>query len=426
MRQDPSEWIMTPEQYEWLARIFRFIPKEINTSEDKEKLAPGELGINYKRGEIWVRNPHTGKIFCPNSVEFWKSISAKYNPKTKILNADTVRGITFYTDLIELEHLDTSYTPDTVIRQMYAPAILYAPVQYDNFEAINWPSASGMVYVVKITEEYVIIRYYADGSNLEYEGRYNQAKHLFEGWVLSSGNPDDYFSDSEGGGDHTNINLNISQLYDLMTVIVHVTEELSPGADLSVNNGPAKPILWQTGQPLDTEVAANTTIMLIYDELRDAWIMLNSTDSVTAAILRIVLERVADALKKVDDSKSDMETKVDEKLEEIDTRVDTKLKELSEKYDRLLENMSNTIITRPGNLVPVISYFEAGHDNIDAVETIDDFDGSVDVLLVNYGQTILRAGMDYSVVNNGIALTDKIKLMKGDILQFIVMKQAKS
>lgn len=425
MRRDPENWTLTEEQYQWLSKIFRFIPKEINTSQDRDKLAPGELGINYKTGEIWVRNPHTGKIFCPNSVEFWKSISKKYNPRTQILNADTVRGITFYTDLIELEHADTSYTPDTVIRQMWAPAILYAPVQFDNFEGLNWPSNSGMVYVVKIAEENVIIRYYADNSNLEYEGRYNRAKHLFEGWVLSSGSPDDYFSETEGGGDTTNITIN-NELKDLMCVIIHVTEELYPGATISVNGGDPKPIIFQNGLPLDTEIVANTTIMLIYDALRDAWILMDSTDSASAVILRIALERVADALKNVNQSVGDMEKHVQEKMDEIDRRINARLLELSEKYDRLLENMSNTIITRPGNLVPIISYYEAVHDDVKVIDTIEDFDGSVDKLLVNYGQTILRNGLDYSITGNGITLTGEFSLAVGDILQFIVMKQAKT
>lgn len=426
MTRDPSNWTITEEQFQWLSKIFRFIPKEINTTEDRDKLAPGELGINYKRGEIWVRNPHTGKIFCPNSVEFWKSISKKYDAANQILNADRVRGITFYTDLIELEKTKASLTPDTVIRQMWAPAILYAPVQYDNYKAMNWPSDSGMVYIVKISEEYVIIRYYADGSNLEYEGRYNQKKHLFEGWVLSNGNPDDYFSDTAGDSDHVQITLDTPELFDLITVILHTTMDINPGADIAVNDGPAKPIIMQNGKPLDTTIAANTTIMLIYDELKDVWVMLSSTDSVTGAILRIVLERVADALKQVSDSKENMEHTVDEKVKEIDERVDTKLKELSDKYDKLLENMSNTILTRPGNLYPMISYFEAVHDATVDIETIDNFDGSVDKLLVNYGQTILREGLDYKITGNGITLLNGMKLAATDILQFIVMKQAKT
>lgn len=426
MTRDPLDWKITEEQFKWLSQIFRFIPKEINTTEDRDKLAPGELGINYKRGEIWVRNPHTGKVFCPNSVEFWRSISKKYDARKQILNADQVRGITFYTDLIELEKTPASFTPDTVIRQMWAPAILYAPVQFDNYRSMGWPSERGMVYIVKISERDVIARYYASGSNLEYEGRYNSKKHLFEGWVLSNGSPDDYFGDTAGDGDHVEITLDIPELFDLMTVIIHATMDINPGADLAVNGSDPKPIIMQNGKPLDTTIAANTTIMLIYDELKDIWVMLSSTDSVTGAILRIVLERVADALKQVSDSKNDMETTVVEKIKEIDTRVDVKLAELAEKYDKLLENMSNTILTRPGNLYPVISYFEAVHDATVDVETIDNFDGTIDKLLVNYGQTILREGLDYKITRNGITLIGGMQLVAGDILQFIVMKQAKN
>ncbi len=423
--REPTGHPLSEEQCALLSQIFRFIPKEINTTEDRDKLAPGELGINYKRGEIWVRNPHTGKIFCPNSVEFWKSISEKYDARKKQLNADLVRGITFYTNLIELERINASFSPDTVIRQMVAPAILYAPVKYENYKAMNWPTSSGMVYVVKITERSVIIRYYADGTNLEYEGRYNQDKHLFEGWVLSNGSPDDYFSDTTGGGTDIKLTLDIPDLYDLMSVIVHVTEEISPGAELSVNDGPPKPIIMQNGKPLDTIIVANTTIMLVYDELKDIWVLLNSTDSLTGTILRIVLGRVADALEDVDQSKEDMEQKVNEAIKSIEQHVNDKLTELSEKYDRLLENMSNTILTRPGNLVPMISYFEAVHDATVEIENIENFDGTVDKLLVNYGQTILREGLDYEVHGNGIRLRGDFSLMATDIIQFIVMKQAK-
>ena len=181
----------------------------------------------------------------------------------------------------------------------------------------------------------------------------------------------------------------------------------------------------QNGKPLDTIIVANTTIMLVYDELKDIWVLLNSTDSLTGTILRIVLGRVADALEDVDQSKEDMEQKVNEAIKSIEQHVNDKLTELSEKYDRLLENMSNTILTRPGNLVPMISYFEAVHDATVEIENIENFDGTVDKLLVNYGQTILREGLDYEVHGNGIRLRGDFSLMATDIIQFIVMKQAK-
>lgn len=423
MRKEEIFQPLSDREYGMLADIFRVILKEINYREDVDKLAPGEMGINYKTGELWVRNPHNGKVFCANSVEFWKSISKKYDRITGLLNADTVRGIRYYTDLIELEKLDTSYTPDTVIRQMYAPAILYAPVKYDNYEALGWPSKSGMVHVVKLSEEYVLIRYYADLSNLTYEGRYNQQKHLFEGWALSSGNPDDYFAETVGGGTSTAIELKVPKLFDLMSVIVRVSEDIYPGANISVNGNNPKPIIMQNGVPLDTPIVANSTIMLVYDEKKDSWVMLGSTDSVTAAILRIVLERVANALEDVEQSKSEMESTVEKVLAELEARVETKLKELSEKYDRLLTNMSNTIKTRPGNLYPILSYFTAEHDNTSEVGIIDNFNGKVDKLIVNYGQTILREEFDYTIQDNGIRFTDRIRLAIGDVLQFIVLKQ---
>ena len=51
---------ITEEQMKLLAGIFRIIVKEIRSDEDKEKLAPGELGISYIEGTLYIRNPHTG------------------------------------------------------------------------------------------------------------------------------------------------------------------------------------------------------------------------------------------------------------------------------------------------------------------------------------------------------------------------------
>ena len=60
--------MLTPFQMELLSNIFRVMIKEIVTDEDKEKLAPGEMGINYKEGSFYIRNPHTGELFTPNSL----------------------------------------------------------------------------------------------------------------------------------------------------------------------------------------------------------------------------------------------------------------------------------------------------------------------------------------------------------------------
>ena len=91
-RSDPKNNTFTDADYALLSRIFRLIIQEIRTEEDKEKLAPGELGINYKEGAFYIRNPHNGKLFSPNSLEYIKQILEKFEPGTNIFNADRLSG----------------------------------------------------------------------------------------------------------------------------------------------------------------------------------------------------------------------------------------------------------------------------------------------------------------------------------------------
>ena len=91
--------MLTPFQMELLSNIFRVIIKEIVTDEDKEKLAPGEMGINYKEGSFYIRNPHTGELFTPNSLSHLNQILSKYEDDTNLLNADRAGGIRFYSTI---------------------------------------------------------------------------------------------------------------------------------------------------------------------------------------------------------------------------------------------------------------------------------------------------------------------------------------
>ena len=54
------DYTMDATAMSYLAKIFRLIAKEIRTDEDKEKLAPGEIGISYIENTFYIRNPHTG------------------------------------------------------------------------------------------------------------------------------------------------------------------------------------------------------------------------------------------------------------------------------------------------------------------------------------------------------------------------------
>ena len=56
---------------------------------------------------------------------------------------------------------------------------------------------------------------------------------------------------------------------------------------------------------------------------------------------------------------------------------------------------------------------------------IKEFNYRVDKLMVNFGQTVLREGMDYTInkLTGGIDLINGFELSTDDILQFVVVKQ---
>ena len=87
--------------------------------------------------------------------------------------------------------------------------------------------------------------------------------------------------------------------------------------------------------------------------------------------------------------------------------------------DALIEDLKN----RPGKFVTRVIAYTAEEDNVSAIP-IDGFNAGVDkLLMVNYGQTILREGTDYVLTDTGIGLT-QFNLNTGDIVQFVIVVQA--
>ena len=78
----------------------------------------------------------------------------------------------------------------------------------------------------------------------------------------------------------------------------------------------------------------------------------------------------------------------------------------------------------PGNLVIKLSTYTAEEDNVSVIRNINNFVAGVDQIIVNYNQTILRNGIDYTLHSkyNGLEL-NTFTLDKGDILQFTILKQ---
>lgn len=400
-----NDFRITDWQLRMLSQIFRVIVKEIVTDDDKEKLAPGEIGIHYGEGAFYIRNPHTGELFSPNSLSNLNQLLSKFNPRTGRLNADYVSNIRFYSDIHQLDDLGISLTPDSIIRQMAYPAILVSPVAYDNYSEMGFPSSAGIVTVAKITEDYATIEYYDCNSFVSYEGKYNRFNHLFEGWISTSATSSEHV-DTVGGGNLANIAIT-TEIKDMLIISVRVTEDLEPGANIAVNNRPAVPIINADGSRLAQTIAANNIIMLIYDERRDSWVLIPSGTSAIEGLVTLVNERTS----------------------EVETAANRAVAEAEERLSKQIEELRKMLLTRPGNveteIVDIMSTTETTE-----IRRIGRFNPAVDKLLVvNYGQTVLRRGIDYEILDadksgvGGVKFINNITIHPDDVVQFIILKQ---
>ena len=396
--------MLTPFQMELLSNIFRVMIKEIVTDEDKEKLAPGEMGINYKEGSFYIRNPHTGELFTPNSLSHLNQILSKYEDDTNLLNADRAGGIRFYSNISQLTQLGISLTADSIIRQMDYPGILMSPVEYENYEILGMPSNSGMILVFKAAPEFVIATYYDNLTRITYQGRYNPFKQFFEGWICQDA-PSGFIT---AEGDANRIKIRMENLpEDMEPITLRVPFGVNPGATISVNNQAFRPIITASGEPLGSTITANNIIMLIYDDMRKSWILSNSNESTINSVIIVLRERVETAT----------------------ADIDKAVKDYRERLDQLTKSVNDDIAAlkaRPGVISNVTSDLTVTQDNLNMITGVTGFDHRYDKLLVNFQQTILRQGLDYTIdEESGNLYFKDIRFNSGDVLQFIVLKQAR-
>lgn len=396
--------MLTPFQMELLSNIFRVMIKEIVTDEDKEKLAPGEMGINYKEGSFYIRNPHSGELFTPNSLSHLNQILSKYEDDTNLLNADRAGGIRFYSNISQLTQLGISLTADSIIRQMEYPGILMSPVEYENYEVLGMPSNSGMILVFKASPEFVIATYYDNLTRITYQGRYNPFKQFFEGWICQDA-PSGFIT---AEGDANRIKIRMENLpEDMEPITLRVPFGVNPGATISVNNQAFQPIITASGEPLESTITANNIIMLIYDDMRKSWILSNSNESTINSVITVLRERVETAT----------------------ADIDKAVKDYRERLDQLTKSVNDDIAAlkaRPGVISNVTSDLIVTQDNLNMITGVTGFDHRYDKLLVNFQQTILRQGLDYTIdEESGNLYFKDIRFNNGDVLQFIVLKQAR-
>jgi len=424
MTREPNNVTLSEWQQQLLADIFRLIVKEITCDEDKEKLAPGEMGINYKEGAFYIRNPHNGKLFSPNSLEHVKQILMKYTPGTNILNADRINGISFYTRINDLDPLGVNFTPDSIIRQMHAPAVFFGPIEYENYEKLSWPSAKGMCLAYKVSEDHALIRYYDSESYIMYEGRYNYRRHLFEGWALGGSNSGGQYAETKGGGDTTSVFVDVD-VDDLTVITLRVTETLNPLATISVNGHDPEPIVEQSGEHLSYQIVENNIIMLIYDKPQSRWILMDSTESPILVTMNLIVDRLETFQEETNNRFTQTQLYFDKKINLLEAEMNEKYESLKKATEDRFNKIEEILANRPGKIEAIVSLYTSASDGVTKIAEIEGFDGSVDKLVVNYGQTLLRVDLDYVVVDNGIQFMNNVSINTGEVVQFIVLKQDK-
>ena len=364
--------VLTEFQMQMLSDIFRLVLKEIVTEEDKEKLAPGEMGISYQERTLYVRDPHSGELISPNSLEYLRPILNNYDQKTGLFNADTINYIKVYNSISLLQPLGIQLSPDSIIRQMVSPSILFSPVQYDNYDKLGFPTKKGIIIVYKMHEEYVHAEYYDLTIGQTYLGMYNSEKHLLEGWICTSFH--DGIAELTSGGVNATATYGKSIL-DLGVIGLRLTAPITEHAELTIDNAGPYPILDELGNQLDHDLKQNTIIMLVYDELKHAWIYCKNNLSPQTVLNRVVSDRA------------------------ITTASKIQIRAIESSYVRVAESDESTF-------------------------SVPGYNKDSDILVVNYGQTILQAGLDYvfnSESNNVIELKT-FTLAQGETLHFTITK----
>ena len=118
----------------------------------------------------------------------------------------------------------------------------------------------------------------------------------------------------------------------------------------------------------------------------------------------------------------------------LNNRIDSINQELNEYKDYMDRHVSNlrkyvdqqisAVSALPGNIFAKTSVYTASIDSVDTINHVADYVPGVDKLIINYNQTLLRPDIDYIVeVETGGIQLKGFTLAKGEILQFIVIKQ---
>lgn len=272
-------------------------------------------------------------------------------------------------------------------------------------------------------------------------------------------------------GQHLHLDISDSQLCDFYTVLVQLNHDLLTNPTIKCVDGPARPVVDCFGKPIYGGYKAGSYMWIVYNEKQNKWYSLSHSqvDLSTIVPTNIVEHGEANFIGQYDSQNGEyVETPIQHNLgkkpaniniEPCEPPVDldgnpcsigdiwsyadenvlyvgntgmavTKFRWTVTSEDNTndlrtyLENEIATFKGRAGNIITEVSTFTALEDGIRRINSIANYDWTLDKLIVNYNQTVLRNNIDYSVdQETGIFTLATFTLDRGDVLQFTVLKQ---
>lgn len=110
---------------------------------------------------------------------------------------------------------------------------------------------------------------------------------------------------------------------------------------------------------------------------------------------------------------------------QITMLIDKRLRKTTESLPDRVGNIESWLVNDANKFSVVNDVFTCTEDNTTTIP-VSNFDINADVLLVNYNQTILRFGIDYSVNEEGTSISLLTSTLNAnDTVQLIVIKQSK-
>lgn len=458
---------INPETLRRFTDLFRFILPNV-TPETKHLLSPGELGIDYSTGVFYFCDPTTLNIRTPNSVEEMNKILDHIDPVTGEVVADKLGRLKIYTrveDIPGIEDLNT-VSIDTIISKMEQPSILYANTHSESYKTLGLPAQDGLLEIIKLNAETVGSHFYTYGTNVEYSGKYNPTDREFLFWARDDDTVVDYCV-STGDGLTQSFNTNC-EVEDLHSMTVRMRNDTQPNAQFTINGKGPIQLVDIYGEPIVRLLLRNELIQIIRDEQADTWILADPNKSILYQQVQILdhrlenmqetfINKYKEFTESITKRQDDYEDAMDKKQADYETNINTQFKNFKTDITDQQITFENNIINRQNTfeqtmtnnynqfhtdfnqrITSVQNYLSSSATNLVVLNKIytfteesklipvADYDMNSDILLVNYNQTILRPGIDYTIALDSqsislIHITGKV----GDQFQLIITKMNK-